>query len=851
MISRFRVNKGRSFLKFFISFFLTSSILLGTSSVVFADDGDLDPDFGVGGIVSEPFYNANADISEMALQSDGKIVTCGDSMHDENVDIHLVRFNTDGSLDPSFGEDGMVMTDVDNLTNNCDALFIQDDGKILVAGSSYHPHSDTRTLLTMVRYTTDGTLDSSFGTGGIVQTAINDLFFDIFSVIVRHNKIIVGVAFNMADNMILVQFNDDGSIDNTFGINGIVDPNLNNFYYLNEMIVQSDEKILVVGTIENNSQLDMGLIRFNRDGSLDTGFGMGGIASYERSGTEYGNDLVIQNDGRIVAVGDAYNGSDWDFEIVRFLPSGELDPAFGVGGLVLSDFNALSDFANAVALQGDGKILVVGSSGNNLARDVSLARFTSEGFLDVNFGVDGKVLYDFEDGYGQASSVILDGNHIIVGGSWSDYWEWSIDKTTEAVLIRFTSEGAQETSFGTDGRVIFHGIADVQIHDVILQSDSKILVAGHTSGAMFDDIYLARYESDGSPDLTFGEDGVVVMSFSPSDDQASALALQNDGKILVLGFSYNMDKQNYEMIIVRYTNTGQIDLSFGDEGKTFFDDLGYSWFMKDIVFDSNGMIIVAGQQYGGGYSDIGVVRFTQDGIFDKSVVINEPNPGLLSGESFVIDADDNLFIVGHYREKYYDDADVALVRLNSDLELDPSFGPSGSGIVITDLNGWNDCGQAMMLQNETKLIVAGYTENENGTDFVLLRYDLSGILDTSFGTSGYVVTSVGSGNDQASDVAFSSDGRIVVTGQGNDGGHDEIAMVRYYPNGTIDSTFGINGVVTTAIGQGGAGEAFALQEDNNFVVAGYRTDGLHNSMVLVRYTQVDYKFSYYLPMLKR
>ena len=851
MISRFRVNMGRSFLKFFISIFLTSSILLGTVSVVFADDGDLDPNFGAGGVVSAPFYNANADISEMALQSDGKIVTCGTTMHDENVDIHLVRFNTDGSLDPSFGDGGMVMTDVDDLTNNCDALVIQDDGKILVAGSSYHPHSDTRTLITLVRYTTDGTLDGSFGTGGIVTTSINDLILEVFSVILNNNKIIVGVSTDISNNMFLVQFDNNGSIDNGFGTNGVVDPNINNLYYPNKMIVQSDEKILVVGSIENNSQADMGLIRFNRDGSLDPDFGLGGIASYERSGTENGNDLAIQSDGRIVAVGQAYDGSDWDFEIVRFLPSGEPDPTFGAGGFVTYDFNALSDFANAVALQSDGKILVVGSTGNDLARDVALARFTSDGLLDEGFGVDGQVVYDFESGYGQATSVILEGNDIIVGGSWSDYWGSSIDKTTEAVLIGFTSEGAQETNFGTDGSVIFHGIADVQIHDVILQSDSKILVAGHTSGAMFDDIYLARYESDGSLDLAFGEDGIVVTSFSASDDHACALALQSDGKILVTGFSYDADNHNYEMIIVRYTDTGQIDLSFGDEGKTSFDNLGYSWFIEDIVFDSSGMILVAGRQYIGGDSDIGVVRFTQDGVLDKSVVINEPNPGIFSGESFVIDEDDNLFIVGYYREEYYYDADIALVRLTSDLELDPSFGLSGTGIVKTDLSGSDDFGQAMMFQDETKLIVAGYTENENGTDFVLLRYDLSGILDTAFGTNGYVVTSVRSGDDQARDMVFSSDGRIVVAGQSNDGDHDEIAMVRYYPNGTLDSTFGINGIVTTTVGQGSAGEALVLQEDNNFVVAGYSTDGLHNNIALVRYTQVDYKFSSYLPVLIR
>jgi uncharacterized delta-60 repeat protein len=388
----------------------------------------------------------------------------------------------------------------------------------------------------------------------------------------------------------------------------------------------------------------------------------------------------------------------------------------------------------------------------------------------------------------------------------------------------------------------------VQINDVISQPDDKIIVVGQTSGYFFDDIFLARYESDGLLDSTFGEDGIVVTPINPRDDQAFAVALQSDGKILVGGSTYEGEYQNYEMIIIRYTADGLIDSSFGDDGITTFDTFSMNSYLSDIDFDSEGRIIAVGHRIYGGGSKIVVARLTENGLLDRSVVIEVSTAEFTQGESVVID-NDGIIVVGYHRDEYVDDENIILARLNSDLELDPSFG--SLGMTITDLDGTDDRGRALLMQDGARLIVAGSTEGASGSDFVLVGYTLSGLLDTSFGNNGVVVTSVGPGNDEAWDMAFLNDGRIVVVGQSHNGEYDEIAIVRYLSNGTPDQSLGANGILKTAIGSGTVGKAVAVQPDNYLIVAGYYSDGLHDNQVLIRYTQTELDFTSYIPLFKK
>ena len=854
MYSQSQFNYSSPFIRYFISFLITLTMLIGTSGLVFAADGDLDPDFGEAGNVSAPFYNANSNIEDMVLQSDGKIVMCGSSTHDENVDFHLVRLNSDGSLDQDFGLNGMVMTDIDEFSNTCSGIVIQNDGKIVAVGQSYHPYqSSNDTFITLVRYNSNGSLDSSFGMAGIVRTNINIDMIEVVSLVLNNNKILVGVELvwnEPNDNFVLLQYDDDGSIDSSFGINGAAYSKIINLSSLSSMAVHSDGKVLVSGTIGQ----DIGLVRFNIDGSIDTDFGIDGIATADiGGGNDYGRDLAIQANEKIVVVGYTSDGLDSDFAMVRFSTSGSLDMGFGVGGAATCDFNTQNDYAHAVAIQSDGKIVTAGYTSTGTGQDIAVARFNSNGLLDGEFGLGGMVEYVYESGYGNSTSIVFQGNDIIIGGGWSDYLGWSLDKKTQATLISFTNGGTLETSFGNEGIVIFKGVADAQIQDVLIQSDGKILVAGYTSGYMFDDIYLARYERDGSLDTTFGEDGIVVTSFSDRDDQAKALALQSDGKILVIGTSYyssDGEFYNYKMMIVRYTQDGTLDTNFGNSGVTFFDNGNLDCFGTDVAQLSNGKIVIVGQQFVSYEDSIIVVRFSENGSVEGSYIIEEFNTEFASARgAIVVDENDNIYISGYGNDG--GDDDIALACLDINLNPEPSFGSLGTGVVLTDLEGESERGEALVLQDNTRLIIAGFTEGIGGMDFVLVGYTFAGELDTSFGINGYVVTSIGSGDDMAWDMAYSGDGRIVVAGQSNNGSDDEIAVVRYSQNGLLDTSFGTNGIVTTAIGTGGVGKAVALEEDEKIVLAGFSTDGLHRNIALLRYLQAELKYKNYLPLTTR
>ncbi len=383
-----------------------------------------------------PRDRANA----QAIQTDGKIVVVGQAFVVNNYDFALARYNSDGSLDTSFGANGRVTTDISGNTDNATAVGLQADGKILVAGVTSNGANNDYTL---VRYNADGSLDTSFGTGGKVV-----------------------LDFANSDDM------------------------------AKALVIQGDGKIVVAGSTNNISvaattNQDFALARFNADGSIDTSFGAAGKVITDFAGAaDYAYALALQSDGKLIAVGssDSAGVTKTDFALARYNADGTLDTSFGTGGKVTTDFMSASDSAQALALQSDGKIIAVGWAFNGTNNDFAMARYNVDGTLDAGCGGNGKVLRDFAGTHDEASTVAIQGDgKIVVGGNTQ------VGTQRDFAIARFTSFCSVDTNFGATQYVTadFAG-KDDRIAALNLQSDGKIIASGYAATATGDDFAMLR-----------------------------------------------------------------------------------------------------------------------------------------------------------------------------------------------------------------------------------------------------------------------------------------------------------------------------------------------------------------------
>lgn len=407
----------------------------------------------------------------------------------------------DGSLDTTFGTGGKVITSsVDSesvLNGNKVNIAIQTDGKTVIASQSSNGTNAPYYSVIVIRYNTDGSLDTSFGTGGIVRTYIElDCIAYDLAIQLDGKIVVVGTSYSYTDNnysSIVIRYNTDGSLDTSFGTGGKVRLTVDYENFSFAVALQSDGKIVAAG-LNNAYPSHFFLIRYNTDGSLDTSFGTGGIVSTSTLYYSQFNDVIIQSDGKIVAAGYEVvvnNPYDVDFALIRYNTDGSLDTGFGVGGKVRTNFTSYDD-ASAIALQTDGKI-VVGGNDND---DSILARYNTDGSLDTSFGTGGKVITDFNGGWDAITSLIIQRDGKIVAAGYEDdvdlgYWAFA--------LIRYNTNGSLDTTFGTGGKIandpaLFtdesYGFGSA------LQSDDKIVVAGWCNWSLTTHLYdiaLVRY----------------------------------------------------------------------------------------------------------------------------------------------------------------------------------------------------------------------------------------------------------------------------------------------------------------------------------------------------------------------
>jgi len=429
--------------------FTAALVFVVCPAVASAQVGVLDPVFGTEGRSTVPFNPDGVldwSLAAIAVEPDGGIIVVGSAISSGmDTDFGVARLQPDGSLDDSFGVGGEQRIPFNLGAENTDqvaGVALQEDGKIVVAGSAQYSSSDFD--FAVARLNSDGGLDGSFGVGGLAT-----VWFDLGSTnydaaggvaVQPDGKIVLAGTASSASagnyEFAVARLDPSGALDPSFSAGGkttiAFDLGGLNSDSGDDVAIQSDGKIVVAGWAETGASVtDFAAVRLNEDGSPDPGFGTGGkvVIPFDLGGylTDEALAVAIQNDGRIVLAGAAEytENADHDFAIARLLPNGSLDASFGFGGKASVPFDMggdLADIAYDVMIQADGKIVVAGTVASGADdTDFGVARLLPDGSLDPGFGtVDGRIVVPFDLGgpgelnFDDAYGAAIQGDHKVV-----------------------------------------------------------------------------------------------------------------------------------------------------------------------------------------------------------------------------------------------------------------------------------------------------------------------------------------------------------------------------------------------------------------------------------------------------
>jgi uncharacterized delta-60 repeat protein len=381
-----------------------------------------------------------------------------------------------------------------------------------------------------------------------------------------------------------------GGLDPAFGSAGKVVTDFGQSEVVQGLAVQRDGKIVAAGTAQDQTTFatQFALARYQRNGTLDAGFGPGGKLTSGFGGNENrAFALALAVDGKIIAAGNASSGSapSWptgtDIALARYNPDGSLDTSFGAGGKVLTDFGLTHEGALAMVIQPDGKLVVAGSTRpfgpiTSNPPDFALARYNADGSLDASFDGDGRVTTGFGPGsFDRAHAIALgpDGKIVVAGFGG---------------IARYNSDGSLDTSFDGDGKLPLS--PGREGFGLVVQPDGKVVVAGAV---------LARYAADGSIDSSFGTNGVVTATFGRPAGGGQALARQADGKLVAAGYlgpqAPTAEPNDFAFMVARFDSHGKLDTSFYGTGVVSTEFGTTTWDeARALALDPSGRIITGG-----------------------------------------------------------------------------------------------------------------------------------------------------------------------------------------------------------------------------------------------------------------
>ncbi len=722
---------------------------------------------------------------------------------------------------PRFGPDGSVQ-----ITNNSEitpaAVAVQRDGKSVVVGTK---NDD----FWVARYLIDGSPDSGFGNGGEMilplggKQQANGVGID------AKGKIVV-VGENNEEDFAVARFNPNGGLDTTFSGGGFRTIDFAGTDRAYAVAFQPDGKILV-GGIEfrfcllcGEASRKFALARltvtgqqdnlFDNDGKITTAFKNDFALDHDA----HFQSLSIQTNSKIVEIGyDPF----YDKTLIarRDLETGQLDRSFdGDGKVVSSAVGVLHDGL----VQPDHKIVVIGFDNNDNYR---MARFTTNGQIDLSFGDNGIRVLNTPDGKIYPSKIMLqpNGQIVVAGGKNSEEGGDSL------IVAAYTTNGQPDPAFGDrDGYITLNLPGTENLIDMTQTTDGRLVLLRKAGN----NYYLSRLFPDGSQD----RGGRVVMTSPPSDFKRFLdVAVQPDGKIVAAG-DYELQNRGITMSVTRFDRNGHIDTDFGNNGVGH--DYGYG-VGSAVAIDAHNRKLVAGHMhvYNGSNYDFYVQRYLSDGTPDHSF-------GDFPTRNFV------AIDLGHHEERVNDMQlqadgkilvagrslnDAGLVRLLPDGQRDTDFGLNGK--IVAHFNN-RDSFEAIAVQPDGKIIAVGYTEVGDDFRILVARYLADGTLDLTFGNQGHVIHDHGN----ATDVTLLPNGNILASGYVLANNYYQFTVLQLNEQGELAGNFH---AALVDFGESAGAYDIAIDTDDTILLVGC-TLGPNSRVAVARLTltgEMDPNFS--------
>lgn len=771
---------------------LTATFLLTLIAppVSHALPGDPDPSFGQDGRVRLGFPGGQDWANAVAQQSDGKFVVAGNGYNGgwSGPQIFLARYNSNGTPDPTFGDDGVAWHFSDPETSFVGtAVAVQADGKIVVAG---YQESGSRTYMFVARFNTNGTLDTTFNHDGVADLDYARGRVNALVILADGRILLAGNYGSSPSHLAVVRLLGTGTRDGTFGAYGVATTPLLDFSTAYSLVVVGAKYLAVGGAIQYTpSSSAIELVQFNDNGTLDTAFSGDGIVTTYVGSQAQGRAVVLQSGisspTKIVVAGEANNGFAYSqFVILRYLLDGSLDTTFDSDGYVVPFLSTFNCGARAVRVQNlagnPSRIIAAGYSQtaySDWTSEFAVVKVNLAGTLDGAFDVDGIVRTNFGADGATINAMLLFGGIVAFGKAGGYYTD------SDVALAKYsTTTGALDVTFDGDGKRLDdlgHPWSDAA--DVAVQPDGRIVLAGGVNRNGDFQFAAARFLPDGTPDSSFAGNGRLEFPVGDFSARAKAVLIQADERIVLGGSSGG---PAYGFGLSRRLTDGSADPSFSNDG-----------------------IVITSRYLNGTVTDL----------------LQQPGGKLIAAGLFF----DNF------------DAHVALARYHTDGRVDSTFGPDGTGLWSAFSQAIDDpLGPAVALQPDGRIVLAcEYGGNLPDRDVLVRRFTAQGMVDSSFGTNGYVITDLGVGRDTARGVAIRPDGRIVVAGWTEIFGVTKAFVLRYLPNGAVDPSFGDDGLVLIDLFytfQPGAAMALRLQPDGRIVVAGFGTPGEYADFAAAR-----------------
>ncbi|MBN8458981.1 MAG: choice-of-anchor D domain-containing protein [Verrucomicrobia bacterium] len=776
-----------------------ASCLLAAVVLSDAEPAGLDNTFGTGGVTALGAGTGDDIANAVAIQSDGKILVAGHTWNGANNDFLIGRFQNFGASDPYFG--GLHATSVGSGEDYGRAIAVQSDGKVLVAGST---HNGTNYDFAVVRYLTDGSLDYTFGTLGRVTTPIgtgND-YARALTIQSDGRIVVAGYAqVGTTTDMAVARYLDTGVLDTAFSGDGKVTLGTTLTHEYGMSVAMSGVKVVVGGyaKVISSGVESFAIVRLASAGSADTSFNGTGAVSTNIGGTEdRAHAIAVQSDGKIVAAGYAVEAGVHKFALARYNTTGGLDGGFGVGGTVVTALGSGASAANAMLVQPDGKIVAAGEAVGS-AGDFAVVRYLANGSVDPEFCGAGQAIVAVGTGADSANGVALqsDGNLVVAGSTHNG-------DNLDVAVVRLLGNPVPEIDIEfPEGSPLADGSGTVDFGDTTVGTGPRI----------YRDVTIRNTGSANLTGLFVSIDGPAAGDYLISQPASMTLA---PGATATVALSFLPTAEGTRSATLHVAsndvNEGSFDLFLTGSGKVPPTITTTSPLPPGMVNTPYNLAFTATG---------GTPPYTwsvDSGVLPAGLTLS--GPGMLVGTpSSVVNANFTVRVTGADGRASTLGCSLTIVDELNPGDPDPSFG--GDGKVTTAVGTGNDSAQAVVVQPDGKVVVAGFTQIGGVEDFAVIRYLADGLPDSSFGAGGIVTTAVGTFRDYGRCVALQTDGKILVAGEVSNGGAYDFGVVRYLANGTPDPSFGTGGIVVVSLASNNDfPKGIFVRGDGKIVVAG-------------------------------